>query len=102
MICEHTGHLTEDQAREAARVVLPEAPGLTTGQLAARLRRLTDHSGSRGRRHRYETGVEERRVIGESNPDGTANLLALNLPPESVAAMLERVNRLAKGAKHRG
>jgi hypothetical protein len=43
--------------------------------------------------------LEERRVIGEANPDGTANLLALNLPPEAVAAMLERVKRLAKGAK---
>ncbi len=41
-------------------------------------------------------------MIGEANPDGTANLLALNLPPESVAAMLERVNRLAKGAKTEG
>ncbi len=39
VICDHTGHLTEDQAREAARVMLVEAPGLTTGQLAARLRR---------------------------------------------------------------
>ncbi len=38
-------------------------------------------------------------MIGEANPDGTANLLALNLPPESVTAMLERVNRLAKVAK---
>ena len=99
VICDGTGHLTEDQAREAARVVLPEAPRLTTGQLAARLRRLTMSIDPEDARHRYETAVEERRVIGESNPDGTANLLALNLPPESVAAMLERVNRLAKGAK---
>jgi hypothetical protein len=51
---------------------------------------------------RYETGPEERRVIGEANPDGTANLLALNLPPETVAAMLERIKRLAKEAKTKG
>jgi hypothetical protein len=41
VICDGTGHFLEDQARQAARVVLEEAPGLTTGQLAARLRRIT-------------------------------------------------------------
>ena len=41
-------------------------------------------------------------MIGEANPDGTANLLALNLPPETVVAALERVNRLAKEANTSG
>ena len=41
-------------------------------------------------------------MVGEANPDGTANLLAFNLPPESVAAMLERVNRIARGANTSG
>ncbi len=102
VICDGTAHLTEDQAREAARVVLAEAPGLTTGQLGARLRRLTISIDPADARHRYQSGLSERRVIGESNPDGTANLLALNLPPESVAAMLQRVNRLAREAKTPG
>jgi Domain of unknown function (DUF222) len=102
VICDGIGHLPEEQARDAARVVLAEAPRLTTGQLAARLRRITMSVDPEDARHCYETGVEERRVIGEANPDGTANLLALNLPAESVTAMLERVNRLAKGAKTSG
>ncbi len=41
-------------------------------------------------------------MIGEANPDGTANLLAFNLPPETVVAALERVNRLAKEANTAG
>ena len=41
-------------------------------------------------------------MVGEANPDGTANLLALNLPPETVVAALERVNRLAKEANTSG
>jgi Domain of unknown function (DUF222) len=102
VICDHTGHLTEDQARQTARVVLGEAPMLTTGQLAARLRRLTVSLDPEDSKHRYQTGVEQRRVIGEANPDGTAKLLALNLPPEAVAAMLQRVNRLAREAKTSG
>jgi hypothetical protein len=102
VICDQVGHLPEDQARDAARVALAEAPRLTTGQLAARLRRLTVSLDPEDSRHRYETGVEERRVIGEANPDGTANLLALNLPPETVTAMLQRVKRLAKEAKTKG
>ncbi|HEX2405381.1 MAG TPA: DUF222 domain-containing protein [Acidimicrobiia bacterium] len=99
VICLHTGHLTEERAQEAAGVALPQAPGLTTGQLAARLRRLTMSIDPEDAAKRVHQGLEERRVIGEANPDGTANLLALNLPPEAVAAMLERVKRLAKGAK---
>ena len=102
VIGDGTGHLTEDRAREAARVVLPEAPGLTTGQLAARLRRLTVSIDPEDSRHRYQGGVEERRVIGEANPDGTANLVARNLPPDAVVAALERVNRLAREAKTSG
>jgi hypothetical protein len=102
VICDHTGHLPEDQAREVARVILGEAPRLTTGQLAARLRRLTVSIDAEDAAKRLHHGLEERRVIGEANPDGTANLLALNLPPETVAAMLERVKRLAKGAKTKG
>ena len=102
VICDHTGHLPEDQAREVARVILGEASGLTTGQLAARLRRLTISVDAEDSRHRYQTGVEERRVVGESNLDGTANLLAFNLPPETVVAALERVNRLAKEANTSG
>ncbi len=83
-------------------MVLAEAPRLTTGQLAARLRRLTVTLDPEDSRHRYERGVEERRVVGEANPDGTANLLAFNLPPETVVAALERVNRLAKEANTSG
>ena len=41
-------------------------------------------------------------MIGEANPDGTANLVARNLPPYVVVAALERVNRLAREAKTEG
>jgi Domain of unknown function (DUF222) len=102
VICDHTGHLPEDQARGVTRVILAEAARLTTGQLAARLRRLTITIDPEDAKHRYETGVEQRRVIGEANPDGTANLLALNLPAETVAAALGRIKRLAKGARTKG
>ncbi len=102
VICDHVGHLPEEEAREAARVVLVEAPQLTTGQLAARLRRLTITIDPEDAAKRLQAGLKERRVIGESNPDGTANLLALNLPPEAVGAMLGRVNRLAREAKTSG
>jgi Domain of unknown function (DUF222) len=51
---------------------------------------------------REQRGVEERRVIGEPNPDGTGNLIGLNLPADRVAAILERINRLAKAAKTAG
>jgi hypothetical protein len=102
VICDGTGHLPEDQAVEAAQVALGEAPQLTTGQLAARLRGLTLSIDPEDATKRLDHGLVERRVIGESNPDGIGNLLGLNLPPDRVAAILERVNRLARAAKTEG
>jgi hypothetical protein len=85
VICDGTGHLLEDQVRQAARVVLEEAPGLTTGQLAARLRRITMSIDPEDAAKRLHHGLEEWRVIGEANPDGTANLLALT-PPKRLSS----------------
>ena len=38
-------------------------------------------------------------MIGEPNPDGTGNIYGMQLPPQRVAAVMARINRLARAAK---
>lgn len=79
--------------------ILPLANELTTGQLVARLRRMAIEADPASAKKRYERGVELRRIITESNPDGTANFLALNLPPITTGALMRKINRMARAAK---
>ncbi len=99
VIAYGTEHLDTQIAREIAARILPKAGGLTTGQLRARLRRLCIEAHPDDAAERYRRGVRERRVEGRSNPDGTANLLGLDLPADRVAAITERITLLARRLK---
>ena len=91
-----TGHLSEDTARTVIGRVIEQAPGLTTGQLAARIRRLCIEADPEEAQQRYEDAVGERRIVVEANPSGTANLSGLDLAPYRVAAVSARINHLAR------
>jgi hypothetical protein len=101
VISDQTSHFDVETARRIAELALERAPGQTTGQLRARLQRLVIAVDPEAARHRYEDGLIERRLVGESNSDGTANLLGLSLPAAEANAALRRVNRLARAAKTR-
>ena len=47
-------------------------------------------------RRRLERAVEDRRVVLEATPSGSANLLLLDLPPDVAAAARERIDFLAR------
>ena len=80
--------------------VLETAAGHTTGQLAARLRRLVISVDPDSAKKRYQEAVEERKLTSEANPDGTANLYGLSLPAAEAQAAMRRINRLARSARH--
>lgn len=101
-IAHGTSHLPVGTARDVVDRVIGSAPGLTTGQLRARMQRLCLEADPAEARKRYGEALEERRVVSEPNVDGTANLMGLQLPPHRVAAIRRRVNRIAKGLKHGG
>jgi Domain of unknown function (DUF222)/HNH endonuclease len=102
VICEGTCHLEEAEARRVADVVLEQAPRLTTGQLGARIRRLAMSVQPEMAVRRYEAAVEERRVMCLPNADGTADLVACNLPAEQAAACMRALNTAAHEAKRAG
>ena len=89
-------------ARTIVEAVLPDAPHLTTGQLAARLERLRVEVEPAEAKGRYEHAVSERRVVMEPTPAGTANLYAFDLPPDRASAVMKRLNRTARSLRNSG
>jgi hypothetical protein len=102
VLIEGTGTVREDVARRIVDRVLPDAPALTTGQLAHRLRRLILEEDPGAARERYEQGVAERKVVRGTNTDGTGYLSGCNLPVDQAAAADERLDALARAAKQAG
>jgi hypothetical protein len=101
-IAHRTTHLSPDTARAVVDQIIDQAPGLTTGQIAARIRRLCIEVGPQEAEHRYQEAVAERRVVSEATDAGTASLLGLDLPPERVAAATRRIDRLARDLRGGG
>lgn len=91
-----TAHLDESVARAVVDQVLGDAARLTTGQLAARVRKMCVAVQPEQAKNRYEDAVEQRKVIREATVEGTANLLILDAPPERVAEVFNRLDYIAK------
>jgi len=96
VIERNTVHLDDATARSVLDRIADAAPGLTTGQLAVRIRRSCIEADPDEAARRYETSVKERRVIMEPTDAGTANLFGLDLPPNRVAAVTRRINAMAR------
>ena len=98
-IVSGTSHLPVETARVVVDKIIGRACRLTTGQIAAVLRRLAIETDPDQAVSRYRGAVAERRVIIEPTVDGTANLLGLDLPPDRVEAILGRIGLLARSLK---
>jgi len=97
-----TEHLPVVSARRVVAAVVDEAPHLTTGQLAARIRRLCLEVDPDGAACRYRDAVTHRRIVTQPTPDGTVDLLGLDLPPDRVAAATDRIEALARSLRRDG
>lgn len=102
VFADHLAELHPDQIRSICRAVLPVAGRLTTWQLADRLRRLVIEVDPLFYERRYRKALEERRVIGYIDANGTATITAKGLAPEDAALALHRVDTLARAARLAG
>jgi hypothetical protein len=102
VIAHGVSHFDEAAARRVVDAVIGDAPRLTTGELAARLRRLCIAVDPDEAEERYREAVEGRRVVVEASPEGTAHLMGLDLPPDRVARIARRIDRLAKSLNRSG
>jgi hypothetical protein len=97
-----TIHLTIDQARAIADRVLPDAPTMTTGRLRALIQRLCLETDSEDASARYEAATAERRLVVQASPNGTADLVGLDLPPDRVAEIRNRIEAIARDLRRTG
>ncbi len=102
VLVNETIHLTVAEARRVAGRVLNDASRLTTGQLRARIQRLCMEVDPDQARRRYNTAVEARRVVVEPTESGTAHLLGLDLPPDRVAEIRDRIEAITRSLRGSG
>ncbi len=98
----HLAGLPEDLIAAVIARVLPVAPGLTTGQLRARILKLIITVEPDRAEDQYEQALADRMVVGYLDSAGTATITATGLPPDEAAAATERIARLALAAKRAG
>jgi len=102
VIAQGTSHIPDETARDIADRILAPAATLTTGQLRARIQRLCVEADNDQAQKVYEQKVQERRIISELTPDGTANLMGLDLPPHRVTAISGQIDAIARQIKQAG
>jgi hypothetical protein len=102
VLADQTSHLSEESAEKVCEIALERAPNQTTGQLRARIQRLVISADPAAAQDRYQTRLEERRIICEPTGAGTANILGLDLPAAEANAAMCWINHLAKRAKRKG
>lgn len=101
ILIDGVGALPTATAADLIGQVLPDAPELTTGQLQSRLRKLRFSLSPEETAAEHEAGLDDRRVVVDANPDGTANLHAYNIDPATAMAIRDRIGHLARRAKTR-
>jgi Domain of unknown function (DUF222) len=87
--------------RIAAKILL-DAPGLTTAQLRARLRRAVLAADPQAGRRRQRAAKPDARVQAWQEPSGNAGLAGRELPPASVLAADRHLTALARSLKAAG
>jgi hypothetical protein len=91
-----------DEARRIAGLVLPDAPTLTTGEIARKLRKLITTVDPDAAAKRAARSREGRRVQSGPDNQGTAYVNAFGLPLAQTAAAMERVDSFARAARNAG
>ncbi len=94
--------LDAEQVAAVCAYAVPRAPSLTTGQLAALLRRLVIAVDPDAAARWYRRRVRERDVCAYMAVDGTVTVSAHGLPADEAEAACRRVERLAAAAQRAG
>ena len=101
-ITYETAHLPAESAQLIVDQVMVEAPNLTTGRIAARLRRLSIDAAPDEAKDRYEHAVDGRKIVLTATDQGTATIGAYDLPPDRAARAVDRINRIANSLRVAG
>lgn len=101
-LVDGTDHLPEDAAQAIVDDLIGVAGELTTGQLAARIRRRCIDKDPAEAKSRYEQAIENRAAMTMPNQDGTATFMIHSAAPAEVYAAARHVDYIAKQLKAAG
>lgn len=96
VLIDGTSGLDEAAADRVLDRIIEEAPGLTTGELASRLRHLAVVADPDAAAARYHQAVDDRRVVMEPSPDGTAHLAVYDVEPDRAMEASRRIDAIAR------
>jgi hypothetical protein len=96
------GHVDIAVANKALALLLPDATGLTTGQIAARLRKLVIEADPEEAKKAYEEGLAQARVWSTLEPDGTGTMISKGMEARDLAAANRNINGIARRRKNAG
>jgi Domain of unknown function (DUF222)/HNH endonuclease len=99
VLVDETIHLSDEHARRIVDEALLRAEHLTTGELRAWLRRLCIEHDPEEAKARYRQATDRRCVSAEPTETGTAHLIGSDLPPDRVAAVMNRLTSIATGLR---
>jgi hypothetical protein len=102
IIVEAVSGLADEVARGVVDKVIDKAREQTTGELRARLRRLVLAADPERAVKRAQREIADRRVQAFLNENNLAALAGYDLAPHRVAAVIERLDAIAKAAKAAG
>lgn len=102
VFARHLFDLSPGQVAVVCAALVPVAPGLTTGQLAERIKRMVLELDPAFYQRRYRKAVRERMVVAYLDPDGTVVVSASGLPADEAAVAWARLDGLARAARRDG
>lgn len=102
VIVDRTVHLSVAHARLVADEIQDEASRLTTGQLAARIRRVALEVDPASCREETKAAKEQRLFLTQHEPDGTASIHMYGIDPLRAQELSDRINRIARGLRQDG
>ena len=102
VIAEELSGLDDADAAAVEKLIIGAAPGLTTGQLRALVRRAVLSADPKAARRRKEKALRDARVEMFPETGGTAALAGRDLPPAAVLAADKHLTALAQAMKAAG
>ena len=102
VIAEEVAGLDDEHAAAVEKLIIGRAPGLTSGQLRALVRRAVLSADPKAARRRKEKALKDARVELFPEVSGTAALAGRDLPPAAVLAADKHLTALAQAMKAAG
>ena len=98
-IADGTDHLPAETARAVVSQIIEAAVEWTTGQIAARLRKLCIEVDPIEAKDRYEHAIDGRHIELRATEAGTATIGGCDLPPDQASRVMSRINRIAESLR---